>query len=80
MRRDDLVESAMAVEVKIIRASKQMHGKDQSHKPEVVITVEVRDQNVIDTMKVCLVPHQLHLCSFAAVDQEIAILNFDQLR
>ena len=37
------------------------------------------DKDMVDAVKVGLQAHELHLCSFTAVDQERAILYFNKL-
>jgi hypothetical protein len=39
----------------------------------------VTDENMPDTMKVCLKAHELHLCAFSAVDHEMPVLYPDEL-
>jgi hypothetical protein len=70
----------MTIDVKIVCAVLQVHGKNQSHQSEVMITMQVTYENMIDPVKVYLETHELHWASFAAVNQEITILNFNQLR
>jgi len=33
------------------------------------------DEDMIDALKGNLVLHELHLCSFATIDQEVTVLN-----
>jgi hypothetical protein len=47
-----------------------MHGKDQPQQPKIMIAVQVTDENVSNTVKVSLVPHELHLGAFTAVNEE----------
>jgi len=56
-----------------------MHGEEESHEPEVVVSVQVTDEDVIYFMIRNLEPHQLHLSAFATVDQEVTVLNIDVL-
>ena len=65
--------------MQIIDPSLQVHGEDQTHQAEVVVTVEVADEDVVYPVEVCLHPHKLHLRTFATVDQERFILNFNVL-
>lgn len=72
---DDLIQSMIAVEVQIIRTLLQVHGKEQAHQSQVMITVQVTDENMIDLMKRHLVAAQLHLHTFTAIDQKMTVLN-----
>ena len=65
--------------MQFIGSALKVHGEDESHQAEVMVTMQVTDKNVIDTMEVCLKTHELHLGSFAAINKENTILNFDQL-
>jgi hypothetical protein len=69
----------MAVQMKIIGSSQQVHGKNKSHQSQVMIAMEMADKDVINAMKVGLKPHELHLGSFATIHQEIPVLDLDQL-
>lgn len=56
-----------------------MHGKDQSHQTQEVITVQMTDEDVTDAMEINLVAHHLHLATFTAIDEEETVLDFHQL-
>jgi hypothetical protein len=45
-----------------------------------MIAMKVTDENVVDPMEVCLKFHELHLGAFSAINKEMAVLNFQQLR
>jgi hypothetical protein len=45
-----------------------------------MVSMKVTDQNMVDTMEVGLKFHELHLRSFATINQEIAVLDLDKLR
>jgi hypothetical protein len=47
-----------------------MQCEDKSHETQIMVSMQVADKNVIDTMEVCLHAHELHLSSFPAIDQE----------
>ena len=79
MRRNDLIKASWTVKVEVIGAAHQVHGENKSHQAEIVIAVEMRDKNVVDSMEVRLKTHQLHLGAFATIDKKEAIFNFDQL-
>lgn len=77
---DDLVQSPLAVNMKVICPSQQVHRKNEPHKAKVMITVQVTDEDVIDPVQVGLETHELHLGTFAAIDQEVPVLYLNQLR
>ena len=54
-----------------------MHGEDKPHETEIMISMKVTDKDVIDAMKIYLQAHELHLCPFAAVNEEMPVLNFN---
>ena len=69
----------MAIEVKVIHSSLQMHREQQAHETEEVIAMKVANEDVVDPVKVCLMLHQLNLSSFSTVDQEITAFDFQEL-
>ena len=75
LRSDDLVQAAMTVQVQIVCATLKMHREDQAHQSQIMIAVKVADQYVIDSVKICLVAHKLHLGRFPAIDQEVLVLD-----
>ena len=56
-----------------------MHGEDQPHQAEIMIAVKVADEDVTDPVKVGLKAHELHLCTFSAVDHKMSVLDLDEL-
>jgi hypothetical protein len=70
LRCNYFVETTVCIYVKRVHATLQMHGKDQPQQPKIMIAVQVTDENVINTVKVSLVPHELHLGAFTAVNEE----------
>lgn len=79
LRGQYFIEAVMAVQVELTGAVLQLHGKDQAHKAQVVVAMQMTYKNMIDAMEVELVPHHLHLGSFSAIDHETPVLNFQQL-
>src|SRR5687768_14178747 len=77
---NDLIQTSGTVKVKVVCATHQMHSEDQTHQAKVMIAVQVRDENMVDAMKVRLKAHKLHLRSFPAIHQKETILNFHELR
>ena len=69
----------MAVDMEVVGTSLQVHGEDQTKEPEIMITMQVTDEDVIDAMEVSLLLHQLHLCAFAAVNEKTTSLDLHQL-
>lgn len=80
MCEDNLIQAPKAVNVQIGFTPEQVHGKNQSHQSEVVIAMQVTDENVIDLLLAELVPPQLVLTSFAAVDQQSVVMQGQVLR
>jgi len=77
---DDLVQAFETVQVQIVGAAIQVHGEQQSHQPQIMIAMQVRDEDVADAVQVGLNFHQLHLRALATVDQKVSALDFDELR
>ena len=80
MSGNDFIQATMTVQMQVIYPSLEMHRKNQSHQSQVVITVQVADENMIDSVEIGLQTHELHLRSFTTVNQEVAILYFNKLR
>jgi hypothetical protein len=47
-----------------------MKGTQKPHQSEVMITVEMGNENVPDALNFDLLPAQLHLRAFTAIDQK----------
>lgn len=77
---DYFIQTPKAVNVQIGFTPEQVHRKNQSHQPEVMIAMQVTDENVIDLLLAELVPPQLVLTSFAAVDQQLVVMQGQVLR
>ena len=71
---NDFIEAWGAVDVQFIATLLQVHGEEQAHQPQVVITVQVADEDVVDFMKRYLVAAQLDLYPLTTVDEEVTIL------
>ncbi len=57
--------------MKIAFASLEVHGEQQSRETQVVIAMQVADENVVDLLRAEIIPTQLVLTSFAAVDEKL---------
>lgn len=79
MGRDYLIQATVTIYVQVAGSALQVQGKDEAHQSEVVITVQMTNEDVIDSMKVCLHAHELHLSTFATINQERSTLNLDEL-
>jgi hypothetical protein len=69
----------MTVKVKVSRSTIQMQGKEQTHEPQVMVTMQVGDKDVINAMEVQVILCQLNLRSLSTINQKIMILNFNKL-
>lgn len=76
---DDIVQSTVTVKMKVIGSAQQVHGEDQSHQTKIMVTMKVRDEDMVDAMQIYLIAHELHLRPFSAIDQKITIPDFYQL-
>jgi len=79
LHSDDLFERGRGMDMKILRASQQAHTGQQTNQPEIMITVQVRDKDVIDLAAADLVFRHLHLCSFPAVNEEKMFVHCNHL-
>ena len=70
----------MTVNMELIRPAQQMHGKDQTHQPKIMVAVQVTDKYMADPVEIRLILHQLHLNTFTAVDKEMMVLDLNELR
>ena len=57
-----------------------MHGKEQARQSKVMIAMEVADENVIDPVEANTIFRKLHLRSFAAIDQDMMVLDVEIMR
>lgn len=76
---DDFVEAGLTVQMKVVCTPEQVHGKQQPHQSEVMVTMKMRDQDVADAVHVGVVAHELHLHAFSAINEKIPVLDFHQL-
>jgi hypothetical protein len=74
---DDLIKSTVTIKMQVVNSSLKVHSKDQSHKAQVMVTMQMSYKDVVDAMKISLQTHELHLRSFATIDKKGAILYFD---
>ena len=79
MGRDYLIQATVTIYVQVVGPALQVQRKYEAHQSEVMIAVQMANEDVIDSMKVCLHTHELHLSSFAAINKERSILNLDEL-
>lgn len=69
----------MRVDMKIILAVVEMHCEQQSHQAKVMIAVKVTYKDMTNAMDVDIRLSNLKLRTFAAIDQEMTILNVEIL-
>jgi len=79
VQQDDLFQAPRREQLQITGATLQVHGEQQPHQSEVMVTVQVADEDTIYAEAGELVTHQLHLCPFATIDEKSAALNFHEL-
>jgi hypothetical protein len=61
----------VAVQVEGSFSSLQVHGKEQAHQSQVMITMQVADEDVSDPVDVDALIRQLNLGSFTAIYQKM---------
>lgn len=65
--------------MKIFFTAVQVHGIDQPDKAKDMISVQVTDEYMMYPAYLGFVPDQLHLGSFTAINQKVAIVQVKQL-
>ena len=80
LSRENVIEARKAEYVEVVCAPEQVHGKDQAHQSQVVVAMQMGNKYMADAVKIFLVAQQLHLSAFTAVDEEVPVLNFQELR
>ena len=68
LRQDDFIKSPETIKMKVILSSQEMHGEQQAHQSEVVITMQVADEDVVDFMMAEVVSLELQLAGLSAVN------------
>ena len=53
----------------------QVHGREQAEEAEEMIAMQVADKDITNALMLYFVTHQLHLCTFAAINQVYLIAN-----
>ena len=66
--------------MKILCTAQQAHAVEQADQSKIMITMQVRDENMPKvTVFQTHLPHP-YLCSLAAINQELLVPEFQQLR
>jgi hypothetical protein len=63
------------MQMQIVATLIQMHRKKQGHQSQIMISMKVTDEYVINLVKRNLVFRHLHLSSLTAIDEEMSVLN-----
>lgn len=69
--QNDFIQTGVAVQVEGSFPVLEVHGEEQAHQPEVMITMQVTDENVPDPMDVNSIVGELYLGTFAAINQKV---------
>lgn len=73
--QENFFQPPETVQMKVAFASLKVHGEQQSGETQVVIAMQVADKNVIDLLRTEIIPTQLVLATFAAVDEELMVAD-----
>jgi hypothetical protein len=73
--RNDGPQCVGSKQIKCFGPPEQVHAEQNSGEAQVMITVKMADQHVIDTLKRDLEARELHLRTFPAVNQEVLVLD-----
>ena len=68
LRQDDFIKPPETIKMKVILSSQEMHGEQQAHQSEVVITMQMTDEDVVDFMMAEVVSLELQLAGLSAVN------------
>ena len=63
------------MEVHIMLAAQQAHAGNKANQPKIMVAMEVRNKNMIDTAAAYAVFGHLHLCAFSAINQKQIIIQ-----
>src|ERR1700730_4763831 len=77
---DELLKFPWRIQVQVMLPVHQAHAGDQTNKSEIVITMQMRNKNMIDAAATNLVSGQLHLGTLPAIHQEQVVIQRDHLR
>lgn len=65
--------------MQLLCASEQSHAGEHADQTKVVVTMKVRDENVVDLAAADLVFGHLHLGAFATIDEKELVFHRDHL-
>ena len=80
LRFQQTLQVGMGMDVEVGRAFQHAERGNQSHEPEAMVAVEVRDEDVVQPAELQLGAAELHLCAFAAVNHEQFLADVEHLR
>ena len=72
-------QSVRGMHIQRFGSSEQVHGGDEAVESEEVVSVQMRDEDVVDALHLHLVASQLHLGAFTAIDQEVLVMDVHYL-
>ena len=61
--------------MKIVFPAQQMHREQQTHQAQVVVSMQVADEDVVDFVNTQIKPSHLQLAPFAAIDEKMMVMN-----
>ena len=76
---EQLLQRLWAVDVQRFGAAIQVHGTDQSRQAQVMIAVQMRNEDVVNALKLQPVATQLQLRTLSAIDQQVLVVQVQQL-
>lgn len=59
--------------------TQEVHGEQESHEPQVMITMEVTDEYVVDFVCAQLKAFELLLTAFTTINQKVVFLDYEVL-
>ena len=79
LHSDDLFQRGRGMDMKFLGAPQEAHAGQQANQPEVMITMQMGNEDVIDLTAADLVFGHLHLSALATVDQKDLIFHGNHL-
>ena len=75
-----MVQPGRTVEVKVVGSAVQMHAKQQAHKPQVLVAMEITNENLIYFLCGDGESLQLSLYTLSTINKNMVFLNMEILR
>jgi hypothetical protein len=75
LRRYDGPQRMRSIQIKWFGPAEQVHAEQQTHQPQVVVTVKVANKNVVNALNGHLEPGELHLRALATINEKVPVFD-----